>query len=307
VTPLMLLSGNANRTLAEQIAQHLKHPLGKSLVGQFSDGESRIEISEDIQGRDVFILQPTSTPTNHHLMELLLIADAMRRAAATRITAVIPYFGYARQDRRLPSTAVPISAKVCADLLTSVGVDRILTLDLHAEQLQGFFAKPVENLYSAPVFLKDVLAQKHPHPMIVSPDIGGVVRARIFAQQLNDAALAIIDKRRPEPNKAEVMNIIGNVKDRHCVIIDDMVDTANTVCQAAMALKEHGAKTVVAYVTHPVLSGTAVQNIMASPLDELVVTDTIPLSAAAQTCKRIRVLSVAPLLAKAIQQVHQYV
>lgn len=305
MTQLILLSGNANQPLAIELARNLDHGLGNILVSQFSDSESRIEIKENLQGCDVFIVQPTSTPTNHHLMELLLIADAVHRSAAHRITAIIPYFGYARQDKRLPNLTVPISAKVCADLLLKIGIDRILTVDLHAEQLQGFFEKPLENLRSSSVFLKDAQTQQYPNPMVVSPDIGGVVRARIFAKQLHNAALSIVDKRRPEPNKAEVINIIGTVKDRHCIIIDDMVDTANTVCLAAAALKEQGAKSVVAYITHPVLSGNAIQNIEASKLDDLVVSDTIPLSAAARACARIRVLSIAPLLASAIQRIHQ--
>lgn len=302
MTQSVLISGNANRPLSEKIATYLKQPLSKTLVSQFSDAETRVEISESVRDKDVYIIQPTSAPTNHHIMELLLIIDAVKRASAKRITAVIPYFGYARQDKRLRSATVPISAKVVADLLATVGIDHIITMDLHAEQLQGFFAKPIDNLYTTKVFLEDILEKKLNHPLVVSPDIGGVVRARAFAEKLNDSELAIIDKRRPNPNAVEVMNIIGNVKDRHCVIIDDMVDTANTVCRAATALKAQGAKSIIAYITHAVLSGNAVNNINASPIDELVVTDTIPLNAEAEACKKIRVHSVATLIADAIRK-----
>lgn len=300
VTNLLLLSGNANQPLSEKIAQHLNQPLGKALVSQFSDGETRVEILEPVRDRDVYIIQPTSTPTNHHIMELLLIADAVKREASNRITAVIPYFGYGRQDKCLHSAAVPISAKLIADLLTTVGIDRVITVDLHAKQLQGFFEKPIDNLYTTYVFLEDILEKKLIHPLVVSPDIGGVVRARAFAEKLNDSELAIIDKRRPNPNAVEIMNIIGHVKDRHCVIIDDMIDTGNTLRSAATALKTQGAKSVIAYITHPVLSGNAIKNITAAPIDELVVTDTIPLSVSAQACKKIRVHSVSALIAESV-------
>lgn len=300
MTQQILISGNANRPLSEKIATHLKQPLSKTLVSQFNDGETRVEISESVRDKDVYIIQPTSAPTNHHIIELLLIIDAVKRASAKCVTAVIPYFGYARQDKRLRSATVPISAKVVADLLTTVGIDHIITVDLHTEQLQGFFAKPIDNLYTTQVFLEDILEKKLNHPLVVSPDIGGVVRARAFAEKLNDSELAIIDKRRPNPNAVEVMNIIGNVKDRNCVIIDDMIDTGNTLCRAGTALKAQGAKSVIAYITHPVLSNNAVDNINASPIDELVVTDTIPLSAAAEACKKIRVHSVANLIAETL-------
>lgn len=300
MTNPVLISGNANQTLSEKIAKHLNLTLCKALVSQFNDGETRVEILEPLRDQDVYIIQPTASPANHHMMELLLIADAVRRASAKRMTAVIPYFGYARQDKRLHSATVPISAKVVADLLTTVGIDHIIAVDLHAEQLQGFFTKPIDNLYTTEVFLEDILEKKIINPLVVSPDIGGVVRARAFAEKLHNSELAIIDKRRPTPNAVEVMNIIGNVKDRNCVIIDDMVDTGNTLCSAASALKAEGAKTVIAYITHAVLSGNAVQNITDSPIDELVVTDTIPLSAVAKACSKIRVHSVAKLIADAI-------
>jgi ribose-phosphate pyrophosphokinase len=296
----MLLSGNANQPLSEKIARCLNQPLGKTLISQFGDGETRIEILEPVCDRDVYIIQPTSAPTNHHLMELLLIADAVKRAAAYRITAVIPYFGYARQDKRLGSQTVPISAKVVADLLRSVGIEQVITVDLHAEQVQGFFAKPIDNLYTTHVFLKDIFEKKLVHPLVVSPDMGGVVRARAFAEKLNDSELAIIDKRRPNPNAVEIMNILGNVKDRNCVIIDDMIDAGNTLYKAAAILKAQGAKSVIAYITHPVLSGNAIKNITDAPIDELIVTDTIPLSAVATACQKIRVYSVASLIANAI-------
>ena len=300
---LMLFTGNANPPLAEAVANHLQIPLGKATVGRFSDGEVMVEIGENVRGRDIFIVQPTSAPTNDHLMELLLMTDAIRRASAYRITAVIPYLGYARQDRRLRSARVPITAKLVANMITSVGTARVLTVDVHSEQIQGFFDIPLDNIYSSPVLLGDVWKHEYPDVVVVSPDVGGVVRARALAKQLDDADLAIIDKRRPRTNEAQVMNIIGEVMDRTCVLIDDMVDTAGTLCQAADALKQQGAAKVVAYCTHPVLSGKAVENIAHSALDELVVTDTIPLSPKATACSRIRQLSVAELLAESIRRI----
>ena len=300
---LMLFTGNANPPLAEAVANRLQIPLGKATVGRFSDGEVMVEIGENVRGRDIFIVQPTSAPTNDHLMELLLMTDAIRRASAYRITAVIPYLGYARQDRRLRSARVPITAKLVANMITSVGTARVLTVDVHSEQIQGFFDIPLDNIYSSPVLLGDVWKHEYPDVVVVSPDVGGVVRARALAKQLDDADLAIIDKRRPRTNEAQVMNIIGEVMDRTCVLIDDMVDTAGTLCQAADALKQQGAAKVVAYCTHPVLSGKAVENIAHSVLDELVVTDTIPLSPKAAACSRIRQLSVAELLAESIRRI----
>jgi ribose-phosphate pyrophosphokinase len=301
--PLMLFTGNANPPLAEAVANRLQIPLGKATVGRFSDGEVMVEIGENVRGRDIFIVQPTSAPTNDHLMELLLMTDAIRRASAYRITAVIPYLGYARQDRRLRSARVPITAKLVANMITSVGTARVLTVDVHSEQIQGFFDIPLDNIYSSPVLLGDVWKHKYPDVVVVSPDVGGVVRARALAKQLDDADLAIIDKRRSRTNEAQVMNIIGEVMDRTCVLIDDMVDTAGTLCQATDALKRRGAAKVVAYCTHPVLSGKAVENIAHSALDELVVTDTIPLSPKAAACSRIRQLSVAELLAESIRRI----
>ncbi len=301
--PLMLFTGNANPPLAEAVANRLQIPLGKATVGRFSDGEIMVEIGENVRGRDIFIVQPTSAPTNDHLMELLLMTDAIRRASAYRITAVIPYLGYARQDRRLRSARVPITAKLVANMITSVGTARVLTVDVHSEQIQGFFDIPLDNIYSSPVLLGDVWKHKYPDVVVVSPDVGGVVRARALAKQLDDADLAIIDKRRSRTNEAQVMNIIGEVMDRTCVLIDDMVDTAGTLCQATDALKRRGAAKVVAYCTHPVLSGKAVENIAHSALDELVVTDTIPLSPKAAACSRIRQLSVAELLAESIRRI----
>jgi len=300
---MMVFSGNANPKLASEIAARLQLPLGKASVGRFSDGEVLVEIMENVRGRDVFILQPTCAPTNENLMELLVMVDAVRRSSAARVTAVMPYFGYARQDRRPRSARVPITAKVVADMIATVGTDRVLTVDLHADQIQGFFNSPVDNVYASPVLLGDVWRQKYPDLMVVSPDVGGVVRARALAKRLDDADLAIIDKRRPRANVAQIMHIIGEVEGRSCVIIDDLVDTAGTLCQAAKALKEHGAKKVVAYCTHPVLSGPAVDNINNSVLDELVVTDTIPLSQAAEACSRIRQLSIAELLAETMRRV----
>jgi ribose-phosphate pyrophosphokinase len=303
VSKLMVFTGNANRELAGKVAEKLHLPLGNAAVGQFSDGEIAVEINENVRGADVFIIQSTCQPTNDNLMELIVMIDAMRRASAGRITAVVPYFGYARQDRRVRSARVPISAKVVADMMTGVGVDRVLTVDLHAEQIQGFFSVPVDNVYGSPVLLDDINNQAYPNMIVVSPDIGGVVRARAVAKLLDDCDLAIIDKRRPQANEAQVMHIIGEVAGRTCVLVDDMVDTAGTLCKAAAALKEHGAAKVVAYCTHPVLSGNAIANLNNSQLDELVVTDTIPLRADAQACSRIRRLTMANLLAESVRRV----
>ncbi|MEW6206274.1 MAG: ribose-phosphate diphosphokinase [Pseudomonadota bacterium] len=299
---LMIFTGNANPALAESVAKQLNIPLGKATVGRFSDGEVMVEINENVRGKDVFVLQSTCAPTNDNLMEMMVMIDALKRASAGRITAAIPYFGYARQDRRVRSSRVAITAKVVANMLQVVGVDRVLTMDLHADQIQGFFDIPVDNIYASPVLLGDVWKQNLDNLMVVSPDVGGVVRARALAKRLN-CDLAIIDKRRPRANVAEVMNIIGDVKDRTCVIMDDMVDTANTLCKAAAALKANGAKKVVAYCTHPVLSGGAIQRVEESDLDELVVTDTIPLSEEAHNSNTIRVLSVDELLAETIRRI----
>ncbi len=301
---LMVFAGNANPELAQRVAENLDLPLGQATVTRFSDGETYVEILENVRGRDVFIIQPTSFPCNDNLMELMVMADALRRASAGRITAVIPYYGYSRQDRRVRSARVPITAKVVANMLQGVGFDRILTIDLHAEQVQGFFDIPVDNIYASPIQLGDIWRQADKNLTIVSPDVGGVVRARAMAKRLDDVDLAIIDKRRPKANVAEVMHIIGEVKDRSCVIIDDIVDTAGTLCKAAEALKKHGASKVIAYATHAVLSGKAIENINGSEIDEVVVTDTIPLSDAAKACSRIRVLSVAGMLAETIRRIH---
>ena len=300
---LALFTGNANPALAHDIGRHLQQPIGRASVGRFSDGEVNIEIMENVRGRDVFIVQPTSPPANDHLMELLVMVDACRRASAARITAVVPYFGYARQDRRPRATRSAITAKLVANMLVGAGVDRLLTLDLHSDQIQGFFAIPVDNVYGSPVLLGEVWRQRYPNLIVVSPDVGGVVRARAIAKRLDDAELAIIDKRRPRPNESKIMNIIGEVDGKTCVLIDDMVDTAGTLCVAAQALKEEGALKVVAYITHAVLSGGAVERVASSALDELVVTDTIPLSDAAKECPRIRQLSVASLLAETIRRI----
>jgi ribose-phosphate pyrophosphokinase len=302
---MMVFSGNANPQLAQDIVNYLRLPLGKAVVDRFSDGEIMVEIMENVRGKDVFVLQPTCEPTNDNLMELLVMVDALKRSSAGRITTVIPYFGYARQDRRPRSARVPITAKVIADMICKVGAHRVLTVDLHADQIQGFFDVPVDNVYASPILLGDIWRQKYPDLMVVSPDVGGVVRARALAKRLDDADLAIIDKRRPKPNVSKVMHIIGDVEDRNCVLIDDLVDTAGTLCKAAQALKDHGAKRVVAYCTHPVLSGAAIDNLNGSVLDELVVTDTIPLRDAARTCSRIRVLSIAEMLAETMRRVSQ--
>ena len=299
---LMVFSGNANPALADAIAKHIGLPLGYASISKFSDGEISVELNENVRGKDVFVIQPTCVPTNDSIMELLLMADALHRASANRITAVIPYFGYARQDRRVRSARVAISAKVVADMIGAVGVNRVLTVDLHAEQIQGFFSIPVDNVYGSPVLTDDIERQNYENLIVVSPDIGGVVRARAVAKKLN-VDLAIIDKRRPAANVAQVMHIIGDVAGRTCLIVDDMVDTAGTLCKAADALKEHGATRVVAYSTHPVLSGPAIKNIENSNLDSLVVTDTIPLSEEAKNCGRIRQLSMAKLLAESIRRV----
>jgi len=301
---MMVFSGNAHPELSSKIVQHLNLPLGKALVGQFSDGEILVEIQENVRGRDVFIVQPTSAPTNDNLMELLVMIDALRLSSAGRITAVIPYFGYARQDRRPRSARVPITARLAAKMISTAGADRVLTMDLHADQIQGFFDIPVDNVYASPVLLQDVWLREYKNQMVVSPDVGGVVRARALAKRLDDADLAIIDKRRPRANEAKVMNIIGDVAGRTCVLVDDLVDTAGTLCQAAGALKEHGAAAVVAYCTHAVLSGPAVRNINNSVLDELVVTNSIPLSPEATACTRIRQLNIAGVLAETMRRVN---
>ncbi len=301
---LVLFTGNANPELARKVAAHLHTPLGEALVGRFSDGEIQVEINDNVRGKDVFILQSTCNPTNDNLMEMIVMADALRRASAGRITAVIPYFGYARQDRRVRSARVPITAKIVADMLTTVGVDRVLTVDLHADQIQGFFDIPVDNIYASPVLLADIQKQDYDNLMVVSPDVGGVVRARAVAKQLDEADLAIIDKRRPKANESQVMHIIGEVKGRDCVIVDDMVDTAGTLCKAAAALKEHGARRVLAYCTHAVLSGPAIANIQNSVLDELVVTDTIPLTEEALATGRIRQVSLSAMLAETVRRIN---
>jgi len=299
---MRVFTGNANPKLAEAVCRHLNISLGRAIVGRFSDGEVMVELLENVRGRDVFVLQSTCQPTNDNLMEVMVMVDALKRASATRITAAIPYFGYARQDRRPRSARVAISAKVVADMLSTVGVDRVMVMDLHADQIQGFFNIPVDNVYATPVLLGDLWKQNYDDLLIVSPDVGGVVRARAIAKRL-DSDLAIIDKRRPKANVAEVMNIIGDVEGRTCVIMDDIVDTANTLCKAATALKEHGARKVVAYCTHPVLSGGAVARIASSDMDEIVVTDTIPLSDEAKTCNRIRQLSCAQLIAETMTRI----
>jgi ribose-phosphate pyrophosphokinase len=300
---MMVFTGNANPRLAQAVVSHLNISLGKAQVGEFSDGETQVEIMENVRGRDVFVIQPTCAPTNNHLMELLVMIDALRRSSTRRITAVIPYFGYSRQDRRPRSARVPLTAKLVADMIVTAGADRVLTVDLHADQVQGFFDRPMDNIYASPILLGDIWRQEYPGLMVVSPDVGGVVRARALAKRLDDADLAIIDKRRPKPNVAQVMNIIGDVTGRSCVLVDDLVDTAGTLGQAAKALKDNGAMKVVAYCTHPVLSGPAVDNIVGSELDELVVTDTIPLSKKAAECGRIRQLSIAELLAETMRRV----
>ena len=302
-TPMMVFSGNANLALSEGIVKKLNMRLGMATVGRFSDGEIAVEIEENVRGKDVFIIQPTCSPTNENLMELLVMIDALKRASASRITAVLPYYGYARQDRRSRSARVPISAKLVAKMIEQAGAHRVLTVDLHADQIQGFFDIPVDNVYSSPILLGDVWRQQYKDLIVVSPDVGGVVRARALAKRLDDADLAIIDKRRPKANVSEIMHIIGDVDGRTCVLIDDLVDTAGTLCHAAAALKKHGAIKVVAYCTHAVLSGSAMKNINGSELDELVVTDTIPLSQPAIESGKIRQLSVAEMLAETIRRI----
>jgi ribose-phosphate pyrophosphokinase len=304
MSTMMIFTGNANPELALKISSHLQIPIGQATVGTFSDGETMIEILENVRGRDVFVLQSTCAPTNNNLMELLIMADALRRSSAARITAVVPYFGYARQDRRVRSARVPITAKVIADMMASVGICRVLTVDLHADQIQGFFYMPVDNVYSTPILLEDIVNQNLNNIMIVSPDVGGVVRARAMAKRIEDAELCIIDKRRSGPNKSEVMHIIGEPSGKNCIIVDDIVDTAGTLCSAAYELKNNGANSVRAYITHPVLSGPAVKNIRHSGLDEVVITDTIPLSAEGRDCEKIRVVSLADMLAQAIKRVN---
>lgn len=304
MSKLVVFTGNANPEVAQSMVKHLSLPLGHADVGVFSDGEVAVEIQENVRGKDVFIVQSTCNPTNNNIMELLVMADALRRSSAGRITAVIPYFGYARQDRRVRSARVPITAKVVADMITAVGIDRVVTVDLHADQIQGFFDIPVDNVYATPLIVADIERQTYHDPMVVSPDVGGVVRARALAKQLNDADLAIIDKRRPKANVSQVMHIIGEVEGRTCILVDDMVDTAGTLCKAAQALKDHGASAVYAYCTHPVLSGPAIDNISNSALDQLVITDTIPLNDAGRRCDKIRVLSLAPMLAETIRRVN---
>lgn len=301
---IKIFSGNSNPVLAEKVAGHLQIPLGNAIVGRFSDGEIMVEVLENVRGRETFILQSTCAPANDNLMEMIILADALRRASAASITAVMPYFGYARQDRRVRSARVPITAKVVADMMASVGITRMVTVDLHADQIQGFFYMPVDNVYSTPVMLEDMAKKRFPSPTVVSPDVGGVIRARAVAKRLNDSELAIIDKRRPSHNQAEVMHIIGDVKDRNCIIVDDMVDTAGTLTHAATALKEHGAATVTAYCTHPILSGSAIENIDASVLDEVVVSDTIPLTEKARLCPKIRQLGLSHIIAETIYRVN---
>jgi len=302
-TAMMVFSGNANLALSEGIVKKLNMRLGMADVGRFSDGEVAVEIEENVRGKDVFVIQPTCSPTNENLMELLVMMDALKRASAARITAVMPYYGYARQDRRSRSARVPITAKLVAQMIEQAGANRVLTVDLHADQIQGFFDIPVDNVYASPLLLGDVWRQQYKDLIVVSPDVGGVVRARALAKRLDDADLAIIDKRRPKANVSEIMHIIGDVEDRTCVLVDDLVDTAGTLCNAATALKAHGAIKVVAYCTHAVLSGTALKNINGSRLDELVVTDTIPLSGEAMVSEKIRQLSVAEMLAETIRRI----
>ena len=301
---MMLFHGNANPALAAEVAEHLHIPLGQATVGQFSDGETTTEILENVRGRNVFILQSICAPANDNLMELLVMADALRRASAHQITAVVPYFGYARQDRRVRSARVAITARVVADMMNVVGISRLLTIDLHADQIQGFFSIPVDNGYASSVMLADIRERNYLDYVVVSPDVGSVVRSRAIAKRMNNTELAIIDKRRPGPNQAQVMNIIGDVAGRNCLLVDDIVDTAGTLCKAAAALKEQGAERVVSYCTHPVLSGEAIANLEASAIDELVVTDTIPLHGAGAACSRIRQLKMSSLLAQTIHRIN---
>ena len=300
---MKLFTGNANVPLAKKVADHLQTTLGKAVVGTFSDGETMVEVMENVRGQDVFIIQPTSAPTNDNLMELVIMADAMRRASAHSITAVVPYFGYARQDRRVRSLRVAISAKVVADIMAASGITRVITIDLHADQIQGFFYIPVDNVYGTPVMFDDIVKKKFEDMVIVSPDVGGVVRARAVAKRLNDSDLAIIDKRRQKRNQVEIMHIIGDIEGRDCVIVDDIIDTAGTICHEASALKKKGARSVTVYGTHPVLSCNAIENIEKSEISEVVVTDTIPLSLEAENCKKIRQLSISTILAETIRRV----
>ena len=301
---LMVFAGNSNPKLASDVAKNLNLSVGKAAVGTFSDGEISVEIQENVRGQDVFIIQPTCNPTNKNLMELMVMTDALRRSSVDRITAVLPYFGYSRQDRRVRSARVPITAKVVANMITGMGIDRLLTIDLHADQIQGFFDIPVDNIYATPLLVADIYKQKFPNIIVVSPDVGGVVRARALAKQIN-SDLAIVDKRRTDQNVSEVIQIIGNVEGMTCLIVDDIVDTAGTLCHAATALKEKGAKKVVAYITHPVLSGKANENITKSELDEIIVTDTIPLQDTTKKIKKIRQISVSEMLAETIRRIHQ--
>jgi len=303
VPEIMIFNGNASQELTKRVAEQLNLPIGNAIVGTFSDGETMVEIQENVRGRDIFIIQSTCAPSNNTLMEVILLADALRRASAAKITAVVPYFGYARQDRRVRSARVPITAKIVADMMAAVGISRLVTVDLHADQIQGFFYMPVDNLYSTPIMLEDIHQKNYKNIMIVSPDVGGVIRARAIAKRIPGADLAIIDKRRPRQNEAQVMHIIGDVQGRDCLIVDDIVDTASTLCRAVEALKDHGASKVAAYVTHPVLSGEAIENIEQSLLDEMVVTDTIPLSDQAKNCSRIRCLSLSHTIAEAIRRI----
>jgi ribose-phosphate pyrophosphokinase len=300
---LMLFSGGSNEVLAKRVADKLHLSLGSMDVGRFSDGEVTVEVHENVRGKDVFLMQSTCAPTSDNIMELLIMADAMHRASAQRVTAVVPYYGYARQDRRPRSARVAISAKVVADMISTVGIDRILTVDLHADQIQGFFNIPVDNIYGSPVLVDHILAQRYENPIVVSPDVGGVVRARAIAKQIDDLELAIIDKRRPQANVTEVMNVIGDIKGKTCIMVDDIVDTAGTLCTAAEALKQEGAAAVVCYITHAVFSGPAIERIAASKIDRMVVTDTIPLSDAANACEKIYQLSLDRLLAESIRRV----
>ncbi|OGT49732.1 MAG: ribose-phosphate pyrophosphokinase [Gammaproteobacteria bacterium RIFCSPHIGHO2_12_FULL_41_15] len=302
---IRIFTGNSNLPLSEKIADLMDRPLGKANIGTFSDGEISVEIKENVRGRDIFLVQSTCAPCNDNLVEMLVMADAFRRASTASLTAVMPYFGYARQDRRVRSARVPITAKVVADMISKVGFSRLITVDLHAEQIQGFFDIPVDNVYSTRPLLEDMQRKKLKHPMIVSPDVGGVMRARAIAKRLNDVDLAIIDKRRPQANQVQVMNVIGDVSNKDCIIVDDIVDTAGTLCNAAATLKENGACTVTAYATHPVLSGPAIENLEASALDELVVFDSIPLSQAALNCRKIRQLSLASLIAETISRINE--
>ncbi len=302
---LVIFSGNANKKLSDEICKELSKDCGDADVGAFSDGEVSVKINENVRGKDVYLIQPTCSPTHKNIIELILMVDALRWSSAGRITAVIPYFGYARQDRRVRSERVPISAKVIADILERSGIDRVLTVELHSEQIQGFFNIPVDNIYGTKVMVDDINNQSFSDLLIVSPDVGGVVRSRALAKALDLSDLAIIDKRRDEANKSEVMNVIGEVSGKDCLIVDDMADTCGTLCNAAEALKEKGAKTVTAYITHPVLSGNAIEKINKSTLDQLVVTDTIPLSKQAEDCKKIRIMSLAPTLAEAIRRINK--